>query len=409
MILKKLLPSFVINLYHFFLAFLGAIFFGFPSKKLRLIGITGTNGKTTTVEMIVKILEEAGFKVAQISSIKFKIGNKEWPNKMRMTMPGRMFIQRFLKKAVKKGCQYAVIEVTSEGVKQFRHRFLNFQTAIFTNLYPEHIESHGSFENYRRAKLKFFKQVKNTHIINLDDQNSDYFWSLPAKQKIGYSLKTIKNLSLSPKKISFEFKGKKFTLNLIGQFNVYNALAAITFAQSKKIDLEICQKALQKIRKMPGRMEVVIEKPFKVIVDYAFVPQALEKVYQTLKKDFRPKQMICVFGACGGGRDKWKRPVLGKIARKYCEKIILTNEDPYDEDPQEIIDQIAKGAGPKAIKILDRRQAIAKALSLAQKGDLVIITGKGVEPSICVKKGRKIPWSDIEVVKEEFAKLKIKT
>lgn len=170
------------------------------------------------------------------------------------------------------------------------------------------------------------------------------------------------------------------------------------------INLETCKKALEKVEEIPGRMELVISEPFKVFVDYAFTPNALEKVYQTLK----PKngKMIAVLGSCGGGRDKWKRPVLGKIAAKYSNQVIITDEDPYDEDPIEIINQVAKGAGDKAVKILDRREAIRKALKLAQSGDVVVITGKGCEPWICVAKGKKIPWDDRKVVREEFQKLK---
>jgi UDP-N-acetylmuramoyl-L-alanyl-D-glutamate--2,6-diaminopimelate ligase len=151
-------------------------------------------------------------------------------------------------------------------------------------------------------------------------------------------------------------------------------------------------------------MEEVISKPFKVFVDYAFTPSALEKVYQTLKPE--NTKMICVLGACGGGRDKWKRPELGKLAAKYCDGVIVTNEDPYDENPMEIIEQVVRGTNDKAKKILDRREAIREALKLAQIGDTVVITGKGCEPWICIAKGKKIPWDDREVVKEEFGKLK---
>ena len=187
-------------------------------------------------------------------------------------------------------------------------------------------------------------------------------------------------------------------MKLLGEFNLYNAAAAISVGLSQGINLEICKKAVEGFEGIPGRMELVISQPFKVFVDYAFTPNALEKVYQAVK----PK--ICVLGAAGGGRDKWKRKVLGEIAGKYCENIIITNEDPYDENPMEIIEQVANGAGPKAKKILDRREAIREALKLANPGDTVIITGKGCEPWICLAGGKKIPWDDRQVVKEEFAK-----
>ena len=389
---KKIVPQPLLNLYHLLLAFLGAVLYRFPSKKIKVIGVTGTNGKTTTTEMISKILQEAGYKIALMNSIKFKIGEKEEPNMLKMTMPGRFEIQKFLRKALDSTCQYAILEVTSEGIKQHRHRFINFEIAVFTNLTPEHIEAHGSFEKYKEAKGNLFKATKNIHIINQDDPNASYFLQFPANKKILYSKEDKNRLLINT------------NLKLLGEFNVYNALAAIKVGLSQNIDLRICQKAIEKIEKIPGRMELVISKPFKVFVDYAFTPAALEKVYQTLKT--KNSQLICVLGSCGGGRDKWKRPILGEIAAKYCKEIIITNEDPYDEDPIEIINQVASGTKGKAKKILDRRDAINYALKLAQaNNDIVIITGKGCEPWICINKGKKIPWDDRKVVKEEFEKM----
>jgi len=428
--LKKFIPSFLLSWYHFLLAFLGTILYWFPSKKLKVIGLTGTNGKTTAVEMISKILEEAGFKVASLSSIKFKIGDKEWPNTLKMTMPGRLKLQRFLRQAVNSGCQYVVLEVTSEGIRQYRHRFIDFEGAVLTNLTPEHIEAHGSFENYRAAKGKLFQATKNIHIINIDDKNGEYFLQFPADKKWGYSLKKVDLteqyhrlvygtvVSIS-QRLTFSVGQVNFKLNLLGEFNIYDALAAICVGLSQGVNLETCKIALEKIEGVPGRMEKVISEPFKVFVDYAFTPNALEKVYQTLKyltpgvKYSTPgveyNRMICVLGACGGGRDKWKRPVLGEIAAKYCDEVVATNEDPYDENPMEIIEQVANGCKEKAKKILDRREAIREALKLAKQNDVVIITGKGCEPWICVAKGKKIPWDDREVVREEFNNLQLTT
>jgi len=433
--IKKFIPEFLINWYHFFLGFSGALFYGFPAKKLKVIGVTGTKGKSTVVELTSRILEEAGYKVAVISSIKFKIGKKEWKNELKMTMPGRWKIQRFLKKAQKSGCQYLILEVTSEGILQHRHRFLNFTAVVFTNLAPEHIERHGSFENYRKTKGKLFKICRKIHIVNLDDENAEYFLKFEAREKWGFSIKMsnvksqmsnrkFNNLRIVNAKhcrtlsngLKFQVDQIEFNLNLLGKFNIYNALSAICVGLSQGVGLETCKKALEKIRKMPGRMEIVIERPFKVIVDYAHTPDSLEKVYQTIKNlqlASHSSKLICVLGACGGGRDKWKRPVLGKIAAKYCDKVIVTNEDPYDEDPNEIINQIANPLTTiqrslnscYLFKILDRREAIKKALSLAETGDVVIITGKGCEPWMCVAKGKKIPWDDREIVKQEFQKI----
>jgi len=415
-IIRKLAPSFIIDWYHLVLAFLGALIYGFPSKKLKVIGITGTNGKSTVVEMISKILETAGFKVAVLSSIKFKIADKEESNMLKMTMPGRFTLQRFLKQSVDSGCQYAVIEVTSEGIKQYRHRFIKFDTAVFTNLSPEHIESHGSFENYRQAKERLFAVTKGVHVLNIDDKNVEYFLKYDAEKKYKYGLSNNgankKEYEIVATKykadvsgISFQINDIDFELDVLGTFNIYNALASICIALSENISLEVCKDALRKIKIIPGRMEMVIFSPFKVIVDYAFTPNALEKVYTTIKNSFKPENLICVLGAAGGGRDKWKRPVLGKIAAKYCQHIIITNEDPYDENPKDIIDQVAQGTDNKAEKIIDREKAINSALKKAKTNDVVIITGKGCEPWICIEKGKKIPWDDRKIVKQEFEKL----
>jgi len=407
-IIKKFIPTFLLNCYHFLLAFLGAILYQFPSKKLKIIGITGTNGKTTTIEMVSKILEEARYKIAVLNSIKFKIGEKEWPNTLKMTMPGRFKLQKFLRQAVNSGCQYAVLEVTSEGIKQHRHRFIDFDVAVFTNLTPEHIEAHGSFEKYKEAKGKLFQATKGIHVINIDDENAKYFSQFPAEKKYQYQI--------LGDRISINRDPISISLKLLGKFNLYNAAAVICVGLSQGINLETCKSVLEKIEVIPGRMEEVISKPFKVFVDYAFTPNALEKVYQTLTTNYKLQttKLICVLGACGGGRDKWKRPVLGEIAAKYCDEVIVTNEDPYDEDPMEIINQVASGAENISInqrsnqrksavfKILDRREAIREALKITSPGDVVIITGKGCEPWICVAKGKKIPWDDRKVVREEL-------
>jgi len=407
--LRKIIPSFLLSWYHFGLAFLSALIYSFSSKKLKVIGVTGTKGKSTVVELAGVILENAGYKVASVSSIKFKIDKKEWPNKLKMTMPGRFKLQGFLRKAVKAGCQYAILEVTSEGILQHRQKFIDFDIALFTNLSPEHIERHGSFEKYRQAKGKLFQATKNIHIINIDDENAEYFLQFPAKKKYTYGLN----------KGDINNKDLQLNLQLIGNFNIYNALAAICAGMSQGVNLETSKKALEKVREIPGRMETVIEKPFKVIVDYAHTPDSLEKVYQTLKTNnykLKTARMICVLGACGGGRDKWKRPKMGEIAAKYCDKIILTDEDPYDENPMEIIKQVAEGAfkeisvnprryprkSASIYKILDRKEAIKKALEMAKEGDTVIITGKGCEPWMCLANGKKIPWDDKKIVREAY-------
>ena len=399
---KKFIPKFLLNLYHFCWAFFSAVVFGFPgkNKNIKIIGVTGTSGKSTTTDLITRILEEAGNKVASVSSIRFKVGEKEWENKYKMTMPGRYVIQNFLSDARKAKCQYIVLEITSQGIEQFRHRFINFDMAVFTNLTPEHIESHGGFEKYRNEKLKLFKATKNIHIINTDDENAKYFLDIPVNKKIKFSLRDVKNIS-AKNGISFNFEGQSFNINLSGEFNIYNCLAAICVAKAYNIDLKICQKALEKAKGISGRMEFVAESPIKIIVDYAHTPAQLEAVYKT----FQEENMVCVLGSCGGGRDKWKRPILGELAKKYCKEIIITNEDPYDEDPEEIINQVAETAGPNAKKISNRKEAIEISIKLAKPGEVVIITGKGSEPWMCLKNGKKIPWDDRQIAREALNKI----
>ena len=378
--IKKLTPHFLLHFYHWAWAFFGALIFGFPGRKMKIIGVTGTSGKSTTVDFITRILEENGARVASLSSVRFKIADKEWKNNLKMTMPGRLTIQRFLKDAANAHCQYAVLEVTSEGIKQFRHKFINFDTVVFTNLSPEHIESHGGFEKYRNEKLKLFLQNSGTHIINGDDENAEYFLKTPAEKIIKFN----KNIG-------------DIKLNLLGDFNFYNAAAAIAVAQNYKVSLEICKKALEKIQAVPGRMEIVAQKPL-VVVDYAHTPEQLKQVYQS----FSDKKLVCVLGSCGGGRDKWKRPVLGSLADQYCREIIITNEDPYDEDPLEIMEQVASQIdGDREYHIvIDRKEAIRKALELAKPEEVIVITGKGSEPVMCLAGGKKIPWSDKKIVEE---------
>jgi UDP-N-acetylmuramoyl-L-alanyl-D-glutamate--2,6-diaminopimelate ligase len=422
-LVRKLVPGFLLSWYHLGLAFLGALLYRFPSQGIVVIGVTGTNGKSTTVDMLSRIFREAGrsdsdessdsmrLKTASLSSIRFQLLDKEWRNTMKMTMPGRFVIQQFLRKAKDAGCTHFVLEVTSEGMLQHRHRFINFHTAVFTNLSPEHIERHGSFENYKRTKGKLFRVAEKVHVINAQDEHAGYFLQFPANSTVKFSLADAHDIAENEKGMTFRLEDTEFRLNLLGRFNVSNALAAIAVARSFGISLSVCSRALEKMTVVPGRMETVIREPFRVVVDYAFTPAALEKVYQTLK----PKEgkLICILGAAGGGRDRWKRPVLGKLAATYCDRVIITNEDPYEEDPAQILSQIKSGISNSQFpisnfyEIFDRRQAIAKALSLASSGDVVVITGKGSEDSIAIKGGKKIPWDDREVVREEMRNVRI--
>ncbi|MFH1584779.1 MAG: UDP-N-acetylmuramoyl-L-alanyl-D-glutamate--2,6-diaminopimelate ligase [Patescibacteria group bacterium] len=418
---RRITPCFLLSWYHYAWALLGALVFRFPGRGLVIVGVTGTNGKSTTVDMLSRIFEEAGLRSSSASSVRFRILQKEWRNTLKMTMPGRFAAQKFLRQAKDAGCTHAVLEVTSEGILQYRHRFIPFHTAVFTNLSPEHIERHGSFERYKQTKGKLFAAAKEVHVMNADDEHAPFFLQFSAKKKYLYSTRAAADSLLVPSKeegaeavvgknaqadesgVRFELDGVTISLKLLGEFNVENALAAIAAARAQGISLQVCKKALESMEGVPGRMEQVLASPFRVVVDYAFTPAALEKVYAALKPEHG--KLLCVLGAAGGGRDAWKRPVLGRIAAASCDIVLVTNEDPYEEDPRNIMEEVVAGPAGKGEIVEDRREAIRKALSLAQPGDAIIITGKGSEDSIASARGKKIPWDDREVVREEFSRI----
>ncbi len=428
--LKRVLPEKWLLGYHKMLALGGAYFYGFPSRKLKVIGVTGTNGKTTVCHMIRGILEKAGYKVGMTTSIDFSDGEKTWENNTKQGMPGRFQLRKLLARMVENQCQYAVIETTSEGIKQYRHYKIDYDIAVLTNVTRDHIEAHGSFAAYRQAKEELFKIVaQNPHgisIVNLDDPNAHYFLRHKAMSTYGYSLQQKKvagvemalgeireatgdhsvftltlssRFSLSPVRI-------RFRLNLAGKHNVDNALAAFCVGLSQKIDREKIVAALAGFRGLAGRLEEIKnQRGFRVFVDYAHTEDALAKVYEAIKQ-MKPQRVIAVLGATGGGRDKKKRPFLGMLAAQYADLVWVTNEDPYDEDPRQIIDEVFAGVikggkqeGRDAWRILDRGQAINQALAKAGPGDIVVITGKGCERVMAVK-GRMIPWDDREMVRK---------
>ena len=434
-IIKKFIPAWLIRLYHFKLAFLSALVYRFPSQKLIVIGVTGTKGKSTTVALIHQVLAGSGVKVASLSSVAFKIGDEEIPNILKMTMPGRFFVQRFLRRAVGAGCKYVVIEVTSQGIVQYRHRFITFDTAVMTNIAREHIEAHGGFEPYLRAKLDLFWRLSSgaTAVINEDDAQAQRFKSATSAKVVPYGKEGIRftnedlritNIHILQDGIKFQLAGEDIQSSLLGGFNLYNILAACAVGMVYHIPMEQIAQGIHGVIEVPGRMEFVAREPFCVVVDYAHTPDSLRNVYsflresgisnfqETISKQER-KKLICVLGATGGGRDKWKRPEFGKIAAEFCDKVILTNEDPYDENPATIIDEIQAGFSQipnskfqilNSEKVLDRREAIRKALKQAKAHDVVVITGKGAEQWIMGPNGTKEPWDDRKVVAEELKK-----
>lgn len=321
-------------------------------------------------------------------------------------MPGRWKMHAFLRRAVDAGCTHAVIECPSEGLAQGRHLGVHFDCAVFTNLHPEHIEAHGGFENYQRAKAILFKATKHIHIINADDEHAEFFASFSARAKLFYGIHggelRASDLDVHDDHASFSVYGTRFDLRLGGEFNVYNALAALSVAAMYGVDLPSAKPTLESIVEVSGRLQWLQRAPFGAVVDYAHTPDSLEAVYRTLKPE--QGRLICVLGAAGGGRDKWKRKKFGELADVYCDTIFLTNEDPFDENPERIVEDIAAGiSGPsqkKVERIMDRKAAIHAALTEAQPGDIVVITGKGSETSMALAGGKKIPWSDAAIVQE---------
>ncbi|MFA7049956.1 MAG: UDP-N-acetylmuramyl-tripeptide synthetase [Patescibacteria group bacterium] len=464
--LEKMRPA-----YHFVFAYLAAFFYGFPSNKLVVIGITGTSGKTSSVYLMATALNSAGYKTGYTSTAMFSDGSQEWLNDKKMTMLGRFFTQKMLSKMVKNACVYAIVETTSEGIRQFRHRFINYDIVFFTSLYPEHIESHGSFENYKKAKGNLFSHLKKcsskyidqekkvvkiknnlskinfsklrkTIVVNGDDEHASFFSNFWSEEKMAYYhgqfLDTdflsifYDNVEIINNKILFDifFKqklsgeeqlvSKKIELSLLGEFNVINSLPLLSLALNQELDLDLIVGELKKIKNIPGRIEMVdAGQDFLAIVDYAYEPVALGKLYKTIdliRKNNQDGKFIHILGSAGGGRDKSRRSVLGEMAGNKADFVIVSNEDPYDENPLDIINQVASGAksagkieGESLFRILDRREAIKKALSLvSNKNDLVLITGKGSEQAICLKNGQKEFWDDRLVLREEIINYKKK-
>ena len=412
------------SFYHYCWSFFSAINYGFPSRKLVVIGVTGTNGKSTVVWLLARILEQAGYRVAASSSIEFQIAEKKWTNAFKMTMPGRGYLQRLLRNAVQAKCTHAVIEVTSEGIRQHRHRFIHFAVSMFLNLSPEHIERHGSYAKYRRAKQNFFSTGKML-VLNTGSLEAPYFLGdVNRKRVIGFRMSdqpvrvmlpedseelVAQDCIALPEGIAFTVSGLRASAPFSGRFNIENALAAISAAVAVGVSVETAVSALKNIAATPGRFERILNaRGFTIIVDYAHTPTALQSVYEAAKAE--ASTLTCVLGAAGGGRDAWKRTELGKLAAQYCGHIFVADEDPYDENPANIRAMVMDGAraasyGAHITELADRREAIRKAILATPQGGAVVITGKGSEPWMMWAKGEKRAWDDRQIVREELEKL----
>lgn len=404
--LRGLLPSFVLSGYHLALALAGALVYGFPSRKLTVIAITGTKGKSSTSEYVNAVFEAEGKKTALVNSIRVKIADMSEENPVGRSTPGRFFLSKTLARAARAGCTVAILELTSEGARQHRHRGIALDALLFLNLAPEHIESHGSYQAYADAKFELgralMRSPKRPRVIvaNSDDAESVRYLALPAEQRLPFSLSSNGPWGAGEDGGYFTFEGVRMNVMLPGEFSLRNALAAATVARAFGIAPNVIAAGVARVTRIPGRAEEIRDgQDFTVVVDYAHTPDSLKALCDA----YSGKKKICILGSAGGGRDTWKRPVMGKIAEENCAHVILTNDDPYDEDPKHILDEILSGMKTKPDVIPDRREAIRHAFSLAQRGDAVLITGKGIDP-IAGPGGIKIPWNDVTVAREELAK-----
>lgn len=386
------------------------------------MGVTGTKGKSTVSAMMWHVLCAQGIRCALFSTVQFAYGPKAELNTMKMTMPSPFVLQGMLRRAVREGCTHAVVETSSEGLAQWRHLGIPYAVAILTNLTPEHIEAHGSYENYRSAKGRLFRAVRGgVAVINMDDNEAPYFATFPVRRRIGYTLGGASALdsfelvrahadAVHSRSAEVQFNGVPCRLPLGGFFNIMNAAAAFGAALALGHEPNVIAVALSSFPGVPGRMEYVdLGQTFNVVVDYAHTAESLEALYKTLRLD---GDIVAVLGATGGGRDRQKRVPMGQVAGKYARAVVVTDEDPYDEDPGTIMESVAQGvrqAGPPGGPALfiepDRRHAIARAFRLARPGDTVAITGKGAEQCIMRRNGTREPWDDRLVAKEELSRL----
>lgn len=384
------------NFFHLITAFLAVLVNGYPARKLKVVGVTGTDGKTTTASLIYHILTQSGLKASLITSVSAKIGDKEYDTGFHVTTPSSFALQKFIKKAKNVGSEYLILETTSHGLDQNRVFGCNYFMGVITNVTHEHLDYHKNYQNYLKTKAKLFKRVRIS-ILNIDDKSYDYIKKNTSGQIITYGLN----------RGNYNLKNFKFETKLPGVYNKYNCLAAISTAKSLGIFDSDIKRAVNSFKTVTGRMEEIkndqsASRRIKIIIDFAHTPNALEVALKTAKGMTRGK-LISVFGSAGL-RDFTKRPLMGAAADKYADVIILTAEDPRTEDVNKIIDQISSGIKKTIVhKIPDRQEAINFAISQAKINDTVIITGKAHEKSMCFGK-TEYPWSDYEATSNALNK-----
>ncbi len=420
--LRKLFPDThpLRLLFHRLKAVIAALIYWFPADKMIVVGVTGTNGKTTTVNLLTEILDAAGEKVGMMSTINFQVGDQRWTNETQKTTASPFLIQKMLKRMAREGCKYVVMEVSSHALVQSRVWGVNIDVAVITNMTGDHLEYHGGYDEYRAAKAMLFEKVAKSPrkfgvskvmVLNADDAEYNFFNQFVADRKLSYGMGSA---TVYAAQVNNTPQGSQYVLHvpnnkvdlklqIPGEYNVYNSLAAATAALALGVEVANIKKGLERVRNVAGRFESVdCGQDFSVIVDYAHTPDALESLFSLYRK-LTPGRLFAVFGATGGGRDKEKRPAMGKAVVQYADFIIVTNDDPYKEDEWQIIENVAEGVereeGNNFWKIPDRFEAIRMALSLANEGDSVVIAGKGAQEKIFLKDGAH-PWNDRKVVEQ---------
>ena len=390
--------------------------YGNPARDLRVIAVTGTNGKTTTVNFLNEILKEAGYRTAMFSTANIEIAGEQTVNDTNSTTATVARLQKFFRDAKKADVEFALIEATSHALDQYKFEGVPIEMAIMTNLTQDHLDYHKTMENYAAAKAKLFEMNPNLVVLNADDEWFDYFNNFATEsQKITYGEGESADVKIE--KFKLYKKGSEANLridnnveleiatNLPGEFNIYNMTAAAAGAYLLGISLKDIQEGIANLEGVSGRFEYATPGlPFDTIVDYAHTPDALEKLLKSAK-EISKNRTILVFGACGD-RDREKRPIMGKIAQDLADRIIITDEENYTEDATQIREEIISGISKKNDKlpaniqeIPDRKEAIRKALQIAGKGDIVLITGLGHEVYRVID-GEKTPWNDTQIVRE---------
>lgn len=398
------------------LAKMSSAFYSEPSKKMKLIGVTGTNGKTSTTHMIKKILEYCGKKTGLIGTVSYMAGG-EMLSSASLTTPKPQELHRIFKSMAESGCEYCVMEVSSQALAQGRCIGLEFSAAVFTNLTQDHLDYHGTMENYANAKAKLFSQCKCA-VLNKDDSRFDFMKNaVLSGDIIGYSKKDNRadyfadNIHLGKAECEYILctKGKTYNvrIDIPGEFTVYNSLAAISCCSALGIDTVRCVKALAETGGVPGRAEVLkTDTPYTIIIDYAHSPDAIENILSSLRQ-FAKGRVIALFG-CGGDRDKTKRPLMAQKAAENADYLIITSDNPRTENPDEIIEDIIPGINGKGTScaiISDRTQAIDYAIKNAREGDVIVLCGKGHETYQIIG-DEKIHYDEREIVKRILDKHK---